>query len=629
MGDRYQDINNTSPVVKALRDKETPPSSAFDFGNVSIGQLLGGAIIPIDLIRTIPKEKYKISYDLNILGRSPMVRKVMSSMRVYVKSFINYDRNLWQGAKNYITRGYSGNLNIDVPYIELVQDIPGNESEGTPSSYVNTSTPLSLSSFFGIGANAYDVDTDPLLQYCAITDKTKATKIHNNYVKINALPFVMYQGICRDFYYNSNLLYENKKLYPDNAYNFILPYDAAKVNVLDFNNPYNANLGQYDYSANGPVYVPENNSDTPVLLNALHFGQRKGDAFSAGVPFPDLIRGDIPFLDMQTITAISDDALVTALNGSLTHDSSEFVPSTAFKHSISKYNSHFRDEILLSCNDISISHQLSALQDLYSVKVKDIASKLKGNNITLNAIRSLEAYTRFREKNALAQGDYNSLIKAQFGSNPRAEDYKSQYIGGFYQDIVFSEVTQMSETEQTPLGTVASKAVSNSSGHVGSVYSEDYGYIMTLLFIQPDTFYAPQGIDRFWTELSQDEVYFPVLNELPPQATLNKELFITENESIDNDVFNYTERFQQYKSRRNRTFGLTACGDKFLFDRALVQQQYFDGEPLFNNSFNTLSPKNFDMTIFSASNEPPFDAYIRSRIDKVSPMPYKTIPGGL
>ena len=309
MADRYQDINNTSPVVKALRDKEAPPMSAFDFGNVSIGQLLGGAIIPIDLIRTLPKENYTLSYDLNILGRSPLIRKVMSSMRVYVKSFINYDRNLWQGSKNHITRGYSGNIDIKIPYIELVQD---NEN-----GYVNTSTPLSLSSFFGIGSNAYDVDIDPLFQYCAITDKQKATKIHNNYEKINALPFVMYQGICRDFYYNSNLLYENKNLYPDNAYNFILPYDCDKVNVLDFHHPYDDNLSQYDYSPDGAVYVPENNTDTPILLNALHFGQRKGDAFSSGVPFPDLIRGDIPFLDMQTISALSDDDVISTLRGNI------------------------------------------------------------------------------------------------------------------------------------------------------------------------------------------------------------------------------------------------------------------------------------------------------------------------
>lgn len=487
-----------------------------------------------------------------------------------------------------------------------------------------------MSSFFGIGANAYDVNVDPLLQYCAITDKTKATKIHNSYEKINALPFVMYQGICRDFYYNSNLLYENKKLYPDNAYNFILPYDAEKVNVLDFNNPYDANLAQYDYSPDGAVYVPENNINTPVLLNSLHFGQRKGDAFSAGVPFPDLIRGDIPFLDMQTISSLSDNDVVSVLNGTL-------VNTAVSGNSVNVTGKTTYSDVLYGINfDVDVqsanpnpARAIDAVKQLFQVKVADIASKLKGNNITLNAIRALEAYTRFREKNALAQGDYNSLIKAQFGSNPRAEDYKSQYVGGFYQDVVFSEVTQMSETEQTPLGTIASKAVSNSSGYIGSVYSEDFGYIMTLLFIQPDTFYAPQGIDRFWTELSQDEVYFPVLNELPPQATLNKELFITENESIDNDVFNYTERFQQYKSRRNRTFGLTACGDKFSFDRALVQQQYFDGEPVFNNAFNTLSPKNFDMTIFSAYDEPPFDAYIRSRVDKVSPMPYKTIPGGL
>lgn len=640
MANRYNSLDNTSPVLKSMQDEKPKISrSSFDFSNVTIGQLFLGAIIPIDLIRFVPNEDLEVSYDLNIISRNPLVRKLLSTQRCYVHTYIQYDRNMWEGARNQKTKGYSGNINLQVPCIELKK---GNFS---------TSTPFSLSAWLGVPPMFYD-KSNPLTSYKAIKDVTSSgissVNSYSDKETFNALPFVMYQQICRGKFFNSNVLFENKHFYPDNQDHFILPYTVSSdnsvslplVNVLDYYNPYDENIANYNYGADGPVYVPENNSDTPVILDALHFRQRKGDRFSTALPFPDLIRGDIPYIDM-TLVAKSLDDFVTpaAFLGDLRSTEEGFAEwSDAMPNYINKIIAE--DVSSDSFSSVKTFMNLSQyhggaipsdelLKRAYGVNVQELASKIVASSLSLNDIRTLQAYTIFKERGALAKGDYNSLIEAQFGFNPSIQDREPIYVGGFYQDILFSEVTQSSQsTEDSQLGQKVCNAYSNTSGYIGKVKTRDYGYLMTLLSIVPDTYYT-QGVSPEITQTLQEEVYFPILNELPPQAILNKELYTSGDSSVDNDVLAYTERYSEYKSRQNRVVGLSALGDLSEYDSALVQKQIFTETPVFNNSFLTLSPKNIDMSVYSVVDEPPYDFYSKSRIDRVAPFPYRAIPKGV
>ena len=314
MADRYNSIDNTSPILKSMQDeKPNVKRSAFDYGNTVVGQLFLGASIPIDLIRFVPNEDFEVSYDLNIISRNPLLRKILTSQRCYVHTYIQYDRNLWEGARNQKTNGYSGNINLQTPCLKI--------------NYPNksTSNAFSLSTWLGVSPLFYN-NSDPLTAYTAVNISNlvssgigtyEINKIAPNET-INALPFVMYQQICRDKIFNANVLYENKNWYPDNQDHFILPYEIPidestqlpLVNVLDYNNPLmsDSDFEALDFSADGKVYVPTNDNDgsSPVVLDSLHFRQRKGDRFTTALPFPDLIRGDIPYIDM-TLVASSED----------------------------------------------------------------------------------------------------------------------------------------------------------------------------------------------------------------------------------------------------------------------------------------------------------------------------------
>lgn len=670
MADRYNSIDNTSPVLKSMQDeKPKVKRSFFDYSNATVGQLMLGAAIPIDLIRFVPNEDFDISYNLNILSRNPLLRKILTTQRAYIHTFIQYDRNMWEGARNQKTNGYSGTINLQVPCLKL-------ETEN-----MSTSNALSLSSWLGIPPAFYNNST-PLHSYTAVNTENivssgVGTYSINKYAKnetFNALPFVFYQQLMRYKYFNANALYENKNWFPDNQDHFILPYDIPideetnlpLVNVLDYYNPLmsDEDFEALDFSADGKVYVPTNDNDgsSPVVLDSLHFRQRKGDRFTTSLPFPDLIRGDIPFIDM-TLVASSEDILqeVTSsvtgsvngsgltINGQFTSDSSGSpsyrgiarLPitfsghSTAFNGGIPYYS---------ASNDFDQSDWASALNKAYkasgtlnlqngsatgSFSVQDLASKIIASSLSLNDIRTLQVYTIFKERNALAKGDYNSLIEAQFGYNPHVQDREPIYVGGFYQDILFSEVVQTSESSATSqLGQKTSNAYSNSSGYIGKFKARDFGYMMTVLSIIPDSFYT-QGLAPHVTQTLQEDVYFPILNELPPQVILNKELYTTGDTSIDNDILAYTERYSEFKSRQNRVVGLSALGSVSEYDSALIQKNIFTETPVYNNSWLTLSPKNIDMSIYSVYDEPPYDFFLQSRVDRVGPFPYSTVPKGV
>lgn len=147
--------------------------------------------------------------------------------------------------------------------------------------------------------------------------------------------------------------------------------------------------------------------------------------------------------------------------------------------------------------------------------------------------------------------------------------------------------------------------------------------------IVPDVYYAKQGIDPMFQRITQDKEYFPILNNLEPMAIKNKELYLSEDNAYNEDVWGYADRFEDWKSRRNEVTGLALCGE--VYDRAQFMFREFDetSKPQLNTGFMTMTPDNIDMTPFTSVNEPPFDITIGCNIEKVSPMPYMAQPSDM
>lgn len=641
---RYDRLDNSSPSAQMLKAPEkNVPRSAFDLSHIVSGQALFGALIPVLCEETVPGQELDINIFSQISFRNPSIRPLLNGCKVQFHAFYNDVTDLWEGAKNYYDTGRSGKINLSKPNLLHTFEASHSVDDSEISETYEMFSPMSLADYFGIppvsvqstivDSKGKNVPFSPLYSFggALSSDNTSSDSYRTGgTVKelgkspdyINALPFMAYQRNWRDYFSNKNLLQNNKLWFPDNEDHFILSYDCSDCAVIDYEKE-NQKPSSYGFSCipffgsdtyetsdfNSPG--PSANTSTieyPVLAS-LKFRQFRGDRFTTASPFPDFIRGDEP-----TLGALDDWILrVNSLGDSFPIN-----------------NKNVFDETKLV--ELSLLDGGTASDSLVSKKTSgwSLPFGLKtsiGSRITSADINAMNIITAFKTKMGMTNGDYNEMIKSQFGYSPNVHDRKGTYIGGFTSTIDFSSVSQTSESSSdSPLGTKSGQCFSNGQGRIGHFRAPNFGYVSVYMSIIPDTYYC-QGIPKMFSKQYQKQEYFPILNGLAPDAILNKELFVSGKPETDNDVFAYCEKFEEFKSRRNRVCGFSSLSHQdALFDSALVMKRYFNKTPQFNHRFLTMTPENLDMDVFYFNNEPPFDFSVGFDLTSIAPIPYKSIP---
>lgn len=659
MAERFNRVDNTAPIVDVAEDL-TPQAkkSSFDLNRKIITQALPYALIPIDTIPTMPNTELFLNYDVQITFRNPAIRKMLNGWRVYLHAYYNRNSELWEGWNNFITKGRSGNIALKIPHIanRISKKSPFTPMSlynylGYPSEYVpvkNTSgTKITqLDKFTGVTLSETEESTESSTNY----KKTGLANYKN--IQISALKAMMYQRLWRDKFSAKNLLQGNKNLFPDNEDHFILSYNADEVNVISYENENQTIMGD----VSDKQFYTLNDDEKPVRLDCLRFRQFQGDRFTTASPFPEMLRGTIPNMELDvdvselaikanaieidTQVAMATDA-PTILNGKRTAllnlpKASNANASTGTTNVYTDTQGRYR----LLDTKISDEIETNLTNKMYLTNNNIIQNAIVDNNgstiatvkssVTLSQLRSLEVFTIFAERMARTNGDYNEMIKAQFGYNPNEKNREAIYIGGSYQDIALNSIYQTSEsTEESALGKQVAQGISASYNKLGHFKADDYGYVMVVMSIMPETIYTT-GISKLDTALTFEEQYFPIMNNLSAEPILNKELFVSGNEETDNDLWGYAERYSEWKSRRNKVSGFSELPNTLdEYDSALVMARRFDKTPNLNADFVTGYPDNYSLDGFTSDEEPPFDVAIRQDIMAYYPMPYVTIPQGL
>ena len=643
-GTNYQ---NTSKFMEDLLNEFIKmPKGVFNLNRRKIQDVTPYAIHPIESWEMLPNSDVYLKYDIQMLSKIPTLKKMLSGMTAELRVYkVNYN-DCWEGWNNFITKGRSGKVEKSIPYVDLslgsddvTTSLPYNPMESmrhAPTVFLATGGTGDINKF------TFDYNTGvKAVVNCQSSGKTGLSTLAevkaSTAMRVSALPYVGYNKIVKDFQ-PSNLLQNNPHWYPENEnHDMILPYSATgAVTTSDYDNPTKQFiLGTSVEEINA---VNTGTDDAPVYesypwLNVLQYSQRKGDYFNTGSPFPDLIRGDIPTLQVLNAELNSDQ--ITKLTGVSLDFSSAikynenaglFVGTTSggiMSGTISGNdiiaNSTATDALKAALNNVSISDPSFKLSD----------KTIKGINFSMSQWRYLATMTVLRERLALTDGSYNSLVKAMFGHNPRWHNHNAIYCGGTRQPIVFSEVVNTAESATAPLGDIAGRAVSSSNHDVIHVHSDDYACLITVLVITPDSYYS-QGVDKMWSRLENAEQYMPILNNLSPDVTKNKELYVSGTNSTDEDVFNHQERFAYYKSRRNEVSGLLSLAFSKINDAgAWVMQRLFSSTPQFNAEFNRGRLTDNEKAVFATSNQAEFNVVIGSNMRFIAPIPEDSRPSDM
>lgn len=626
--------NGRAPITESVgRDVSNIKKSFIDLSRVTNSNGIMGALMISDVMRTYPNEDYNLEYLYLVTTRNPLVKELRNGCKLYVQAYWNRGSDLWEDYEDYITKGRDGRHSVEIPKI-----LPDFQDPLT-SKINSTFTPSAPSSYMGIPVRAHTVkstrnDNESYLPVDLDDDDTvidtEMRKARDEKTKwgINALPFVMYNKIYRDYYANQNLLQSNTYWFPSNNPRFRLPkncihtaqeedawFEGSRhtfdyVNIIRTNDPLESS-----YTDNKYNYTPIGNDGKPYL-NKLHFRQFKGDYFTTASPFADLLRGDRSDIDNET--------------GKL------------FKFDWSLYEQHPAKLWGVSTGTLATG-ELKAQDSITwggltvtGETATDIMNRngrlLEGlnNAITstgyLNKLRKALVLERFMMRNGATNGSYREIIGAQWGYKPNVDDGKPTYIGGGFVDINFEPIVMnSSNTETQNTGDKVSIGKGSGSVNIGKFHSDDNGYLMVIASIVPDVYYNNNKLDRMFTDVTQEAEYFPITNNLGPQPILNKEIFVSGNYLNDNNIWGYTDRNAHLKSRQDIITGLASLNGN-LTDSVSFIKRKFSTTPTLSNDFMTMSVENVDLTPFSSTKEIPFDIICGQKVTKMSPMPYESKP---
>lgn len=569
--------SNYSFGDKMLRPSN--PRSMFNLSHlVSTTIHTCGALVPIACIPTLPGDSFEISVR-SLLRVMPQVVPLLSRQRLYIHAFKSNLGDLWTESHTFMTKGYSGNTILAIPSI-------------------------SDKNFSPIELAGQTVNIGTLANYLRLPLNARYEHLIN--AKVNALPFMMYERIWRDYYMNRNLYIDNRKWLPDDDYDFRL----TTAGLIKSN--------------------PTLDSDGP-MLGVLRYRDYPADYFLSSLPFPQ--RGDTPTLDTTLQTALTgsvnfpDTWTKVYFDNWASGDPSGRPPAFYAENTAQGGNrfSAYTDPTILS--PTGTSSYLSVKRSDFSgdyVTVGGEGQELPVS-ITLNQLRELAAKQNELEKMARTDGSYAEFGLTFFGrTSKNAIDYRPVYIGGTYQSVAFTEVLQTTSSSSSPLGKFAGHGISSSQdGYIGRCDCDDYGYIMIIASIMPDVYYS-QGLDRMWTVSLQSDMYLPERAKLGMREILNKELLFTGNVTKDNDLFSYQNPFDEYRYICSAITGQVADPSSKTF-YPYTQSRLIGEDPTYSQSFFT-TKNNIRSDYLAAPSEDAYVAQFSLDIRAVRPLPYTPVP---
>lgn len=640
-------------------DKKIRPNvqrSSFQLDYLSTFTANQGVLIPYRIQETLPNSEYDLS--LECLSRAINVPKVIlqSRQRVFFHEYHVSYQQMWPEWSTFMSKGVSGKVVKLLPKIRFclsgfyIRYRLGTEF-GVSSSQALTDidTPAfrnSVLNYFGLGFGSlsdYLGFPTPQTFYTYLDDVFAALKqdfssfssyssIEKVYCDFNAFPFFAYFSIYRNFYLNWNLNSNDKDYFPDNVNDFALvdPDVASNIWFSDWDSARSFNDSSFsDWSSLS-------------FLARLNIGKLKyrnfvDDYFTSSLPWP--MRGNVPELEF------SGNASFDKLPVGLFVDGKNLGPAEV-KGSFSQnryFSSAYEDGtfILKTGSFDGAPANIGAIgTDFSSIPLNSLGSSAMASLVvsgetsisfvsgfTWEMIRNLSTATIIAEKMARTNGSYKEFIQTFFDDVPSNQvNNVPRYVGGSFQPIVYTEVLQTSADANTPLGTPGAKGISSSDDYIGKVYSNDFGVILGILSIMPDSYYS-QGLRRQNFYEVQEDFYLPERAELGMQGVLKGELFFTGNDAQDNALFGYQNRYDEWRYRANEIHGEVANpNNKSYFP--YTQSRYFTGAPVLGNTFVT-TKNNIRRDYLTSLKEVDFLIQVANKCTAVQPLPYRAIPVGL
>nr|WCD56432.1 MAG: major capsid protein [Microviridae sp.] len=264
--------------------------------------------------------------------------------------------------------------------------------------------------------------------------------------------------------------------------------------------------------------------------------------------------------------------------------------------------------------------------------IPDMINLLNSGKIDINAgtfnmddLRTMAAQTRVFERLARCGSRYTEYLKSNFNGIAPSDGtlQRAQYLGGFKQPIVTTEVVQTAEDGTTPVGTLRGHGISSSSNTIKPHMFKEFGMIFGFIDIVPDLAYT-QGINRELTYKSRFDFFNPSFQHLSEQEVRNGELYIDNSDGKNDETFGFQAIYNELRSSQDKISG-ELRGNLNTWTQAIT----FASRPNLNESFiQALSYESDFMRPFAVqSGSNPIIVDLFNNLDVYRPMVKYGTPG--
>lgn len=153
-----------------------------------------------------------------------------------------------------------------------------------------------------------------------------------------------------------------------------------------------------------------------------------------------------------------------------------------------------------------------------------VNTSLDNAGITVANLRSAFALDKLYRLSAQAgDGDYKSQIKARFGFDPYAPQYKCQFVGAASAPVKIDQVTTTADTlsssgdNGTPAGRIYGNAYAQESKDVFEYDVKEHGILIGISSFVPDVDYSSYGINPFNMKINREDYFQPEFDNLGKQ----------------------------------------------------------------------------------------------------------------
>jgi len=333
--------------------------------------------------------------------------------------------------------------------------------------------------------------------------------------------------------------------------------------------------------------------DLPLGTSAPVYGTGKALAFQDGSEYGALYTHDTQHIDINEISSTTPNAGAAVITDTMTN--------------VDKY----------------LGIRVSGESGLYT----DLSGATAA---TINSLREAFQLQRMLERDARGGTRYTELIRSHFGViSPDARMQRPEYLGGSSQRLNVTPVPQTNATggTGTPQGNLAGYGVvADSNGGFVKSFTE-HCIIMGICCIRHDLSYQ-QGLPRHLTRRTRWSYYWPSLANLGEQDVRKKEIYFN-NDSHDNEVWGYQERYAEYRYYPNRISGQLRSTANTPLDSWHLGDFYQTLPVLDDGSWIEVNGTNLDRVsaVKMDDDEPQFkfDSYFDLKCAR--PMPVFSVPG--